>query len=394
MESKSLSALIARYLNEDLSEEEAAQLWASLEKEGDKEQWDTAISALLLNKAAHGLSDPERMKQVLRSVLEEKNAQLPLKPVGGAYRRWTRWAAAAVILAAIVTGATFLFSKKTAAPLSDIPVAPQHDVKPGSNKAVLTLADGSKIALGNTGNGALAQQGNVQVIQPDSGQLAYNAAGTGTAQAMQYNILTIPRGGQFRLTLPDGTNVWLNAASSIRYPTAFTGNDRSVQLTGEAYFEVAKIANKPFRVLVNDMEVQVLGTHFNVMAYTDESAIKTTLLEGAVNVNTASGQTKLSPGQQARLKSSGGMTVVSNVDVDEIVAWKNGYFQFNHERLTGVMRQIARWYDVDVSYEGNVPAREFGGKISRNSSIEDVLKILELTKVHFRIEKKKIIVIP
>ncbi len=388
MEPTPLSTLIARYLNEELSEEETAQLWEALREGHGRDAWEEALLALLQDKTKHGHANPERMEQVYASI---RPAETPVVPV--ARRRWLYPVAAAAIVAVIIVTAA-LWRFRPQQPLAGHANAPAHQVMPGGNKAVLTLADGSTITLDSAANGALARQGNVQVVQVSNGQLAYKAGGSHTAGAVQYNMLAIPRGGQFRVTLPDGTNVWINAASSLRYPTTFPGADRTVELTGEAYFEVAKMPEKPFHVKVRDMDVQVLGTHFNVMAYTEEATVQTTLLEGAVKVHTAGGGTALRPGQQLRLNQAGQVAVVDNVDLDEIVAWKNGYFRFNHEKLPGVMRQIARWYDVDIAYEGNIPDREFGGKISRNSSIEEVLKILELSKVHFRIEKKKIIVIP
>lgn len=386
MEPTPLSTLIARYLNEELSEEETAQLWETLREGHGRDAWEEALLALLQDKTKHGQANPERMEQVYASI---RPAETPVAPVSRR-RRWLYPAAAAAVVAVIIATAA-LWRLRPQQPLAGHTQDPAHQVIPGGNKAVLTLADGSTITLDSAANGALARQGNVQVR---NGQLAYKAGGSHTSGAVEYNMLAIPRGGQFRVTLPDGTNVWINAASSLRYPTTFHGADRTVELTGEAYFEVAKMPEKPFRVKVRNMDVQVLGTHFNVMAYTEEATVQTTLLEGAVKVHTAGGGTALRPGQQLRLDQAGQVAVIDNVDLDEIVAWKNGYFRFNHEKLPGVMRQIARWYDVDIAYEGNIPDREFGGKISRSSSIEEVLKILELSKVHFRIEKKKIIVIP
>lgn len=390
MESTPLSTLITRYLNEELSEEETLRLWESLREGHEQEEWQAALLALLQDKTRHGYADPERMEQIYAAI---RPNEMPVVPV--ARRRWIYPAAAAAILLVIVgITAVFRHFRSTQQPIAVYTPLPAHGVLPGSNKATLTLADGSTITLDSTGNGALARQGNVQIVQVDSGQLAYKANGNSTSGSLQYNTLSIPRGGQFRIILPDGTKVWINAASSLSYPTAFTGSDRTVQLTGEAYFEVAAMPGKPFHVKVNNMDIQVLGTHFNVMAYTEEAAIKTTLLEGAVKVNAGGKQTMLRPGQQLRMDQQGQLAVMDNVDVDEIVAWKNGYFQFYHEKLPGVLRQISRWYDVDIAYEGGIPDREFGGKISRNSSIEDVLKILALSKVHFKIENKKIIVIP
>jgi ferric-dicitrate binding protein FerR (iron transport regulator) len=208
--------------------------------------------------------------------------------------------------------------------------------------------------------------------------------------------MRVPRGRQYQVILPDGSHVWLNAASSIRYPTAFTGKDRSVDITGEAYFEVARDPARPFRVKVAGTQVDVLGTHFNIMAYEEENAISTTLLEGAVKVSRAGASHLLQPGQEARmLKDARGIEVLDDAPLSETIAWKNGFFFFhNASSLQVVMRQIARWYDVTVAYEGTPHAMEFGGKISRHSNLSEVLKILEISKVHFRIENQKIIVMP
>ena len=208
-----------------------------------------------------------------------------------------------------------------------------------------------------------------------------------------YNTLSTPRGGQYMLTLEDGTKVWLNAASSIKYPSAFSAGERTVELTGEAYFEVAKDAGRPFAVKVNGMAVNVLGTHFNVMAYGNEEATAVTLLEGAVNVTKDKDKVSLRPGQQALLKTGGALKVINNVNLEETVAWKNGYFQLDHTKLAVLMRQVERWYNVDVVYEGKIPNRQFGGKIYRNSDIKDVIKILEVSKVYSRTEGDKIIIL-
>lgn len=390
MNDKELAALINKYLAEDLSREEAEQLLDSLSDEEAREQWEASLSTLLQNKAAHGLSDPDRMQAAFRSIMENKQAkQIPI------YKKWWR-AAAAVLLIGLAGGTAFLlYNKQAVLRATAVNSKPMHNVVPGGNKAVLTLGDGSQITLDSAGNGAIASQGNMQVIKLNGGQLAYNAVnGPKDARIVSYNTLSTPRGGQFQIILPDGTKVWLNAASSLRYPTTFAGAEREVQLIGEAYFEVAKMNGMPFSVKVKDMEVQVLGTHFNVMAYQDETSIRTTLLEGAVRINHDARLTNLHPGQQAQLRSTGEMKVLDDVDVEGIVAWKNGYFQFNRESLAGIMRQVSRWYDADIEYEGKVPERQFGGKISRNSSIDEVLKILELSNVHFRIEGKKITILP
>ena len=390
MDQKSFDALLDRFLSEDVSREEAERVLQSLEDDSMRRQWLAAIDGLLENRQLHGLSDPARRDAVRRAILA-RNTPVPPKKIRS-IRRYVPYAAAAALIAAVA----FVFYYPSA-PVNQLHVQQPQDasrVLPGGNKAVLVLADGRRITLDTADNGTIARQGNVQVIKLDSGQLAYNPSGAGKGNAAGYNTLATPKGGQFRITLPDGTKVWLNAASTLRFPNAFAGAERVVELTGEAYFEVAKNAYMPFRVKVNDMAVQVLGTHFNVMAYPDEPGIRTTLLEGAVKVRHGAHTVQLVPGQQAQLGPSGDFTMQNNVDVEEVVAWKNGYFHFNHESLQGVMRQIGRWYDAEITYEGRIAPRQFGGKIERSSSVTEVLKILELSEVHYRIEGKKIIVMP
>jgi transmembrane sensor len=382
MDPQTFSALLEKYLSEELSREEVNQLLDSLQDEQFRGQWNDALDKLLANRALHGLSDRDRMDAIRQRIVQRPR-----------YPRLRTFAAAAAVLALAVSGLLY-FMRETPPPTRGTSTfAADHQVKPGGNKAVLTLADGSQITLDSAGNGAIAQQGNVQVIKLNSGQLAYQAGGAGQPKS-GYNTLTTPRGGQFRIVLPDGSNVWLNAASSLRFPTAFAGKERAVELQGEAYFEIAENTQQPFKVMVNDMTVQVLGTHFNVMAYADEQQARTTLLQGAVKVVRGVQALTLKPGQQAVTDHQSNINLKENINLEEVVAWKNGYFQFNHEPLEGVMRQVGRWYDAEIAYEGNVPSREFGGQVLRSSSITDVLKMLELTGVHFRVEGKKIIVTP
>ncbi|WP_341835316.1 FecR domain-containing protein [Chitinophaga pollutisoli] len=388
MDQQTFNNLLQRYLNEELSQEEASRLLDSLEDASMRQEWERAVGGLLRDKSAHGQSDPERMEAVRRKIIS--GATRPSPPRSLTRRLRPVWTAAAVIALAVTTYSWWqpFNASNVVAGVEDSVL----QVVPGGNKAVLYLAGGQTITLDTAGNGAIASQGNVQVIKLDSGQLAYQ--GGGQAGEVTYNTLATPRGGQFRIILPDGSSVWLNAASTLRFPTAFTGGERVVELKGEAYFEIAKNAKMPFRVKVREMSVQVLGTHFNVMAYDDESSIRTTLLEGAVKVNQGAHTLEMRPGQQVSAHPAGNMSIQDGVDVEEVVAWKNGYFHFNHESLQGVMRQIGRWYDAEISYEGEIPDREFGGKIARGSSVKDVLKILELSNVRYRIEGKKIIVTP
>jgi transmembrane sensor len=271
--------------------------------------------------------------------------------------------------------------------------AVDNEVQPGGNKAVLALGNGETVLLDEAKPGEVARQGNTQVYKTANGEVVYKSGDKSTEEFV-YHTLSTPRGGQYKLLLPDGSNVWLNSASSVRYPTVFAGAERTVEVTGEVYFEIAHDASKPFVVKVNEMDIRVLGTHFNVNAYSDERSVNTTLLEGSVMLSKGGYTAKLRPGQQAQIADRTDFKLLNDVDVDEVVAWKNGYFSFNRADLHTVMRQIARWYDVTISYEGQIPHREFVGKIKRNNNASEVLKILQESKVHFRIEGKKIIVMP
>lgn len=315
--------------------------------------------------------------------------------------RW-RFAAAAAILF-LAGGAYLLFGPKDQEPDILVKERPQ-DVAPGGERATLTLADGTAILLDSTGSGVLAQQSGMQIVKLDSGQLAYQAGDQGGTEKEQYNTLTTPRGGQYRVTLPDGTRVWLNAASSLRYPAAFTGGERNVELNGEAYFEVASREKMPFIVQLNGMEVEVLGTHFNIMAYEDENTIQTTLLEGSVAVSTKSPQAgnkkqetknskRLKPGQQARLSKGTADLEIAEVNTNEAVAWKDGFFQFERASLPVVMRQLERWYNIEVVYEGAIPEQYFGGRIPRNLPLSKIISVLEHNKVRFRIEGRRLIIL-
>ncbi|MGN6399796.1 MAG: FecR family protein [Flavisolibacter sp.] len=306
------------------------------------------------------------------------------------YRTW--WAAAVLLF--VIVGLWFLAGrdKSVSPPIAAAPMV-QQDIAPGGNKAILMLADGSKVLLDTAGNGALTKQGNVTVIKLN-GQLAYNRQGSSAAEVL-FNTVTTPRGGQYQLILADGTKVWLNAESSLHFPTVFNGKERKVALTGEGYFEVAHNEEKPFHVTVNDMDVQVLGTHFNINAYSDEAAVKTTLLQGRVKVSKRGQTVLLYPGQQAQAAAtSPGIKVMSDVNLDEVMAWKNGYFSFHNADIQTVMSQFARWYNVTVEYKGAVPQRAFEGEIQRDLVLSQALKLLEKNHVHFRVEDKKIIVTP
>jgi len=308
-----------------------------------------------------------------------------------------RWAAAAILI--LLAGGIYLWQAPAKKPAVAVV---QNDVAPGGNKATLTLAGGRRIILDSAANGSIAQQGNVNIVKLNNGQLVYNLHGK--AGEIWMNTMTTPVGGQYQLTLPDGTKVWLNAASSITYPSAFTGAERKVSINGEVYFEVAKDKAKPFKVNVNDeSEIEVLGTGFNVNAYADETAARTTLLEGSVKISGHAGgrleQVVIKPGQQAVAQHPGfkmpqQISVVGDTDVEQAVAWKNGRFNFNGADLHTVMRQLSRWYGITVRYEGNVPDEIFQGELTRDLNLSQVLRILGKMEIKFRIEGKTLVVMP
>lgn len=337
----------------------------------------------------------EDMRTSIRaSIGREEGA---VKPAFMRFLSGYRWAAAASAVL-LVLGGYFYFSQRV--PSADITKIagnesqPLYDVPPGGNKAVLTLADGSTVVLDSAKNGTLIRQGSVNISKPEDGQLAYNASQPGVTEVL-YNTIATPRGGEYALQLADGSKVWINAASSLHFPTAFNGNERRVELTGEAYFEVAKHPGKPFKVIVNGMEIAVLGTHFNINAYTEENSIKTTLVEGAVKVTADHQSLLLSPGQQAQVNKAGEMTLIKKANLDVATAWKNGRFEFEDNSITSVMQQIQRWYNVEVVYDGKVPDIRFSGAISRQENISKVLTMLELTHlVRFSMENNTIHIIP
>jgi len=299
-----------------------------------------------------------------------------------------RWMAgvAALLLLLLVSGYLlkdyFPSMKKT----GGTPVAKTviHDVAPGGNRAILTLADGKSIVLDSAANGKLAQQGDVKVIKMQDGRLGYEGVGA-AEEEMRYNTISTPYGGKYQVTLTDGTKVWLNAASTLVFPTVFKGATREVSLKGEGYFEVARNASKPFVVKVGDMRVDVLGTSFNIMAYEDEAAIRTTLLEGSVRVGAGEVSRALEVGEQGVWDKNGKMEVIHDADVEQAVAWKNGLLQFHSAGMAVIMRQLARWYNVQVVYASeDIKNESFSGSIPSSENISQVLKMLELTgTVHF-----------
>jgi len=338
-----------------------------------------------------------RMYGNVQEVLTTATAERVI-PIWRKKRTW--WVAAGTTML-MATACYFLFTHKGSVPgIVQTPKSGTRPVMPGGNKALLTLGDGSVIVLDSAANGALSQQGKTIVLKKQDGQLIYQSQHNGNQEAIAWNKISTPRGGQYQVVLPDGTKVWLNAVSSLRFPAGFTGNERVVQLTGEAYFEVTH-NNQPFIVEIiaatgmpGGGRVEVLGTHFNINAYDDEPAIKTTLLQGSVKVTKDAASVLLKPGEQTSISQSSQLSQPIPVQTEDVVAWKDGRFVFNEANVETVMREIARWYDVEIVYAGKVPAEKFEGEIPRNSNIQEVFKILELSNVHCKIEGRKITVLP
>jgi ferric-dicitrate binding protein FerR (iron transport regulator) len=375
MDATEAKALLRRYLEGNASpgEIQLVEQWYQHLADGGEWNW------------AQG--EKERLEVAIESRLLQQ-IQAEERPVRK--MRTIRWVAAAVFVLLAGTASWLLFNRKKEP--TDIVQRFRNDVAPGRNAAILTLAGGKAIVLDSATTGTIGKQGNATVAN-NNGRLIYTALHEKPG-GLFYNTLTTPRGYQYQLVLPDGSKVWLNAASSITYPTAFAGKERKVVVRGEAYFEVATNKSLPFIVQEGDMTVQVLGTHFNINGYDDEAAMKTTLLEGAVKVLGGSSGSLLKPGQQAMLaRNDGRMTVVNDANIDEVMAWKNGEFLFTEAPIESIMRQVARWYDVDVVYDTPVSGH-FVADIPRNVPLSRLLKLLELTdQVHFKIERKKITVI-
>jgi hypothetical protein len=306
-----------------------------------------------------------------------------------------RAVAAALIIGISIIAFTFLLQNKEQKKFasSNKPARPATDMSPGTNKAMLTLGNGSTIILDSI-SGTLGKDGGIDIVKKGDGQVEYQDDNIQHNQSAVYNTISTPRGGQYEVALADGTNVWLNASSSIRFPVQFNDSIREVEMTGEVYFEVAHNPSKPFRVKVKDNYINVLGTHFNVMAYDDEPSINTTLLQGSVKVESQNSSRLISPGQEAIAERSGSIKIIKDADVEEAIAWKNGYFQFNRSDIKSIMHQVERWYDADVRYAGDVKLH-FTGQVSRSVNVSELLRKLELTnEVHFKIEGKRITVLP
>ncbi len=419
MSQERLSVLMRQFIGNQLTEQDMEELRRLVETGGYEEEMKKLYDEVYDSPAYGKDLPPERVQKILYAIYNSEGDDksysgdetdntpgtfrkpeagapvqvIPLRRRAGAW--W--WAAAAVLLLA----GGYLVWKRTEGAADREKMAVHPPLPDHTDKAILTLANGQQILLDDTAKGQLAEQNGVNVVKTDSGQLTYVTGGKGaggsqgSAQGLsQYNTLATPRGGQYQVVLPDGTKVWLNSASSLKYPTVFDGSSRHVELTGEAYFEVAKNNRAPFTVGTAGLQVAVLGTAFNLMAYTDEENIRTTLVNGAVRLIGPKGAQVIKPGEQGSLDEKEGHFTVSRPDLDEVLAWKEGEFKFSGQPIRTIMRQMARWYDVEVEYQGAPPVNLFNGDITRTQNASVLLDILETTKtVHFNIEGRKIIVI-
>jgi ferric-dicitrate binding protein FerR (iron transport regulator) len=374
MNNKRLLILLSKFQDSACSEEELEEL----------EQW---YAQLNIDNQSISESKAERFSEEMLAQFQKKLQNSTV--VVPFYRKsFFRIAAASVIF--VFSIAVILIYSKTAEQdaLAKNNINQQIDIdSPKFSKAIITLANGQTVSLDSIGDGMLVKQGAVSVVKSEDGQIIY----TGSEANPVYNTLFNPRGSKvISLTLNDGTKVWLNSESSLRYPVAFVGNQRHVEITGEAYFEVAKDDTKKFIVSSNGVNTEVLGTHFNVNTYDDERKVKITLLEGAIKVRKGLITDMLKPGQQAEVAED--IKVISNVDIDAVMSWKNGFFHFTNTTIPELMNQISRWYDIEIVYMGAVPQRQFGGEISRDASLSQILKILNKSKVKCRLEESRLII--
>lgn len=412
----SLEYLLNRYANKTCTVEEKEELMRLLQESGNDEALQQLIDKMLEERPVLHTMPEMNAQAVLQAIFEaDETPVVQMNETPVRKLSFGRIAAAASVLLLLTAAGWFMLSRSSKPDVTTAAVI-KNDVAPGGNKALLTLADGSTIVLDNAANGVVAEEGNATVVKLKNGQLLYK---TDKEQApaktveVAYNTLSTPKGGEYKIVLPDGSEVWLNAESSITYPTAFNAKERKVQVTGEAYFEVAKLVTAkegkrvPFLVDIKNKktgsnmgQVQVLGTHFNINAYDDEKVVKTTLLEGKVKfVKTTNVSTKdtasaiLSPGEQAVVR---GDVQVKKVDVNNVMAWKNGVFHFENADIQTVMRQLSRWYDVDVVYKRDIEKDDpLFFEVKRNTNLSDVLKVLNLAGgAKFSIDdEKKIIVL-
>jgi len=395
MTSEILQQLLDEYAMGTISAADRQRLLAALRDP----VWSGKVADCLLEDLHTGRYDvvAEELPDVrarLHQQLAEKMKAAEITPVAPSRSvfqlRWTRVAAALLLIGGV--SAAIYFSTLRKRPLEKNTGGMAVNIAPGGHKAMLTLADGSTIALDDAAKGNIAQQGNVQILKLGNGQLAYQQQ-PGTNAATLWNTVSTPSGGDYQVILPDGTKAWLNAASAIVFPAAFTGKERQVTVRGEVYFEVAQSANHPFSVMANGVAIKVLGTSFNINAYNEERYTKITLVTGSVKVSTSNTDQLLTPGQQALANNKDAtLSINAHPDLEQVLAWKNGLFNFNGADIYTVMRQLERWYNIQVKYEGPVPDVIFKGEMYKNVNFSDVMEMLKAMGVKCRMEGNVLVV--
>ncbi len=384
---KAIQHLLEKYRDKNFTETDWKQLENLLNNDQQKEEVIAALQEAFDNVQEDEGFDEARFIPLLKNILDADKS-LPKARVRSVSN--IKWLVVAASVVSIILTLTYLLliNKNHVNDFAEN-VTPNLEA-PVYTKAFVTLADGKTIGVNSVANGTIATQNNVDIFKTADGQIVYNPVFKNNGNIILFNTLTNPRGSTVvTITLNDGTKVWLNAGSSITYPVAFLENERNVFITGEAYFEVAK-SKRPFLVQARNMQTKVLGTHFNVTAYENDQVVKTTLVEGSVEIISGGNKIILSPGQQAQVLNT--IKVFNSANVDEVMAWKNGMFHFNSSDLQTIMRQIGEWYDVDIVYEGSMSKETFSGIVTRNENISELLKILEEAGFKFRIEGKKLIV--
>lgn len=388
MEKSKFQLLIDKYLDGQISEAEKAELFRIYQAYQNKDlQWDNA----LMDKQS--VVEKKLLNKINNEIDALQNAEAKKKKPY--YLHLIKYAAAVAVLVMLATGSYFFLKKE---PVKKIAIHVPHDVLPGGNKAILTLANGQQVVLTGAQKGQIATQGIMTIHKTADGMIEYLAGSDQPpANPDAFNTISTPRGGQFWVTLPDGSKIFLNAASTLKYPVVFDAKERKVTLTGEAYFDVVHDSKQPFMVIAAGQIIKDVGTHFNINAYHDEPIISTTVSQGRVSISNAQHQVLLSAGEQAQVKNSDRNAHISikTVDIEEALAWKDGRFVFDNENIHSIMRKLARWYDIEPEYVSNLPEIGFGGSVSRNKNISEVLKVLELTQaVHFKIDGRRVRIMP
>ncbi|RAJ76778.1 FecR protein [Chitinophaga dinghuensis] len=373
--------LLQKFLDGTISDTESETLFAWLKENPAADHPE--LESVLEKNYRRSFEEPPALTAAAGNRILQRLIESTAAPVVPIRRRWMPYAAAVALLLITATATMIIWRPKDVTPI----VNNTNAVKPG-NHAFLTLADGKQIQL-DSAYGNIVQQQGLQVAN-NKGELDYK----GKAGSVEMHTLSTPKGGQYRLLLPDGTAVWLNAESSITFPTAFHSNSREVKMSGEVYFEVKPAANQPFKVNIDGKNtIEVLGTEFNVNAYTNEPAIRATLIQGSVRILHDHTSAVLKPGQQG-VVSQDQLDVNNNVDIEMVVAWKEGLFRFDRTPLETVLRQLSRWYDVDVIYEKGIPNILFSGEIKRDLDLNQALTVLSTMGVHYKIDGRKLVIMP